>query len=96
MRGLLDGGADLLIVETCQDLLRPSLPRFIANDLRHFEKHRVRVPVIAQVTIGVFGTCSTCTEIEPHSPRWLPSRLMPIGMICGTGPRHAGESIRYL
>jgi 5-methyltetrahydrofolate--homocysteine methyltransferase len=54
VRGLLDGGVDLLIVETCQDLLQTKAA--LAAIFAHFEKHKVRVPVIAQVTIEVFGT----------------------------------------
>ncbi len=51
VRGLLDGGVDLLIVETCQDLLQTKAA--LGAIFAHFEKHRMRVPVIAQVTIEV-------------------------------------------
>src|SRR6202171_5994470 len=54
VRGLLDGGADLLIVETCQDLLQTKAA--LAAIFSHFEQTKTRVPVVAQVTIEVFGT----------------------------------------
>ena len=94
VRGLLDGGVDLLIVETCQDLLQTKAA--LAAIFAHFEKHRVRVPVIAQVTIEVFGTMLNGTEIGAALTALAPFPIDVIGMNCGTGPRHMTESIRYL
>jgi 5-methyltetrahydrofolate--homocysteine methyltransferase len=94
VRGLLDGGADLLIVETCQDLLQTKSA--LAAIFDHFEKNRVRVPVIAQVTIEVFGTMLNGTEISAALTALAPFPIDVIGMNCGTGPRHMTESIRYL
>src|SRR6476469_6282570 len=94
VRGLLDGGVDLLIVETCQDLLQTKAA--LAAIFGHFEKHRVRVPVIAQVTIEIFGTMLNGTEIGAALTALAPFPIDGIGMNCGTGPRHMTESIRYL
>jgi 5-methyltetrahydrofolate--homocysteine methyltransferase len=94
VRGLLDGGADLLIVETCQDLLQTKAA--LAAIFGHFEKHRVRVPVIAQVTIEIFGTMLNGTEIGAALTALAPFPIDVVGMNCGTGPRHMTESIRYL
>ena len=94
VRGLLDGGADLLIVETCQDLLQTKAA--LSAIFEHFKKHRVRVPVIAQVTIEVFGTMLNGTEIGAALTALAPFPIDVIGMNCGTGPRHMTESIRYL
>src|SRR5882672_147882 len=93
-RGLLDGGADLLIVETCQDLLQTKAA--LAAIFAHFEITRSRVPVIAQVTIEVFGTMLNGTEISAALTALAPFPIDVIGMNCGTGPRHMTESIRYL
>src|SRR3984893_17525319 len=92
--GLLDGGADLLIVETCQDLLQTKAA--LAAIFAHFERTRSRVPVIAQVTIEVFGTILNGTEIGAALTALAPFPIDVIGMNCGTGPRHMTESIRYL
>ena len=94
VRGLLDGGADLLIVETCQDLLQTKAA--LGAIFAHFEKNRVRVPVIAQVTIETFGTMLNGTEIGAALTALAPFPIDIIGMNCGTGPRHMTESIRYL
>ncbi len=94
VRGLLDGGVDLLIVETCQDLLQTKAA--LAAIFEHFKQQRTRVPVIAQVTIEVFGTMLNGTEIGAALTALAPFPVDLIGMNCGTGPRHMTESIRYL
>jgi 5-methyltetrahydrofolate--homocysteine methyltransferase len=92
--GLLDGGADLLIVETCQDLLQTKAA--LAAIFSHFAETHRRVPVIAQVTIELFGTMLNGTEISAALTALAPYPIDVIGMNCGTGPRHMTESIRYL
>ncbi|MDT5156412.1 MAG: 5-methyltetrahydrofolate--homocysteine methyltransferase [Acidobacteriota bacterium] len=94
VRGLLDGGADILIVETCQDLLQTKAA--LAAIFADFKKSRRRVPVIAQVTIEVFGTMLNGTEIGAALTALEPFPIDIIGMNCGTGPRSMTESIRYL
>src|SRR2546423_13983074 len=94
VRGLLDGGVDLLIVETCQDVLQTKAA--LAAIFSVFEERRTRVPVIAQVTIEVFGTMLNGTEISAALTALTPFPINVIGMNCGSGPRHMTESIRYL
>ncbi len=94
VRGLIDGGSDVLIVETCQDLLQTKAA--LAAIFEHFEKHRIKLPVIAQVTIEVFGTMLNGTEIGAALTALEPFPIDVIGMNCGTGPRHMTDSFRYL
>ena len=94
VRGLLDGGVDLLIVETCQDLLQTKAA--LAAIFSIFEERRARVPVIAQVTIEVFGTMLNGTEIAAALTALSPFPIDVVGMNCGTGPKHMTESIRYI
>ncbi|MDX6498928.1 MAG: 5-methyltetrahydrofolate--homocysteine methyltransferase [Blastocatellia bacterium] len=94
VRGLVDGGVDLLIVETCQDLLQTKAA--LSAIFENFKANRRRVPVIAQVTIEVFGTMLNGTEIGAALTALAPFPIDVIGMNCGTGPRHMTESIRYL
>ena len=93
-RGLLDGGVDLLIVETCQDLLQTKAA--LAAIFGHFKESHRRVPVIAQVTIEVFGTMLNGTEISAALTALAPFPIDVVGMNCGTGPKHMTESIRYI
>jgi 5-methyltetrahydrofolate--homocysteine methyltransferase len=94
VRGLVDGGSDLLIVETCQDLLQTKAS--LAAIFEHFEKNKIRIPVMAQVTIEIFGTMLNGTEIGAALTALEPFPIDVIGMNCGTGPKHMADSFRYL
>jgi 5-methyltetrahydrofolate--homocysteine methyltransferase len=93
-RGLLDGGVDLLIVETCQDLLQTKAT--LSAIFSEFKRTGRRVPVIAQVTIEPWGTMLPGTEISAALTALEPFPIDIIGLNCGTGPRNMTESIRYL
>ncbi|QQS42277.1 MAG: methionine synthase [Acidobacteriota bacterium] len=92
--GLIEGGSDLLIVETCQDLLQTKAALRAIFD--YFEEKRARIPVIAQVTIETFGTMLNGTEIGAALTALEPFSIDVIGMNCGTGPRQMTESLKYL
>jgi 5-methyltetrahydrofolate--homocysteine methyltransferase len=94
VNGLYAGGVDLFIVETCQDILQPKAA--LAAIFEFFEKQRVKIPVIAQVTIETFGTMLNGTEISAALTALEPFPIDVVGMNCGTGPRHMTESIKYL
>jgi len=94
VRGLIEGGVDLLQVETCQDLLQTKAA--LSAIFEFFGQAKRRVPVIAQVTIELFGTMLNGTEINAALTALEPFPIDVIGMNCGTGPKHMTESIRYL
>ncbi|MEP7074236.1 MAG: methionine synthase [Acidobacteriota bacterium] len=94
VRGLIDGGSEVLIVETCQDLLQTKAA--LAAIFELFEKQKMKLPVIAQVTIEVFGTMLNGTEIGAALTALEPFPIDVIGMNCGTGPKHMTDSFRYL
>src|SRR3989441_4519909 len=93
-RGLLDGGADLLIVETCQDILQTKAA--LAAIFEEFESSKRRVPVIAQVTIEAFGTMLMGTEIGAALTAIEPFPIDVFGMNCATGPQQMSANVRYL
>ncbi len=94
VRGLVEGGSDILIVETCQDLLQTKAA--LAAIFDHFKQNKVRIPVIAQVTIETFGTMLNGTEIAAALTALEPFPIDVIGMNCGTGPKQMAESLKYL
>nr|MBA3323562.1 homocysteine S-methyltransferase family protein [Pyrinomonadaceae bacterium] len=94
VRGLMDGGVDLLIVETCQDLLQTK--GTLAAIFEEFARRGQRVPVIAQVTIEPWGTMLPGTEISAALTALAPFPVDVLGMNCGTGPKNMTESLRYL
>jgi 5-methyltetrahydrofolate--homocysteine methyltransferase len=93
-RGLVDGGADLLIVETCQDLLQTKAALTAIFD--YFAETNRRLPVIAQVTIEAFGTMLMGTEIGAALTALEPFPIDVIGMNCATGPKQMTDNVRYL
>jgi 5-methyltetrahydrofolate--homocysteine methyltransferase len=94
VRGLLDGGADLLVVETCQDMLQTKAALFAVFE--EFAASRRRVPVIASVTIETMGTMLLGTEITSAIVTLEPYDVDILGMNCATGPREMSEHIRTL
>jgi 5-methyltetrahydrofolate--homocysteine methyltransferase len=92
--GLVEGGADLLIVETCQDLLQTKAA--LAAIFEYFAKKKVQVPVIASVTVETMGTMLLGSDIAAALTALEPFPLTAIGMNCATGPKEMSENIRYL
>lgn len=94
VRGLFDGGVDMFIVETCQDILQTKAA--LRSIFEFFEKQKVKLPVIAQVTIETFGTMLNGTEISAALTALEPYPIDIIGMNCGTGPDQMTENVKYL
>jgi 5-methyltetrahydrofolate--homocysteine methyltransferase len=92
--GLLDGGVDMFIIETCQDLLQTKAALRAVFEL--FEERRLIVPVIVQVTIETFGTMLNGTEVSSALTSLEPFPIDVIGMNCGTGPDQMTENVKYL
>ncbi|HTY58110.1 MAG TPA: methionine synthase, partial [Bacteroidota bacterium] len=93
-RGLLDGGVDLLCIETCQDLLQAKAALCGVFDC--FRDARRRVPVIVSVTVESTGTLLLGTEIAAALVALEPFDIDVIGMNCATGPKEMSEHIRVL
>ena len=94
VRGLYDGGVDMFIVETCQDLLQ--IKAALASIFEFFAKQKIKLPVITQVTIETFGTMLNGTEISAALTALEPFPIDIIGMNCGTGPDQMTENVKYL
>jgi 5-methyltetrahydrofolate--homocysteine methyltransferase len=92
--GLIDGGVDVLMVETCQDILQTKA--CLSAVFRCFADKRVKFPVITSVTIEQTGTMLMGTEIAAALTALEPFDISVIGMNCATGPREMSENIRYL
>jgi 5-methyltetrahydrofolate--homocysteine methyltransferase len=94
VRGLFDGGVDMFVVETCQDILQTKAALSAIFDF--FAEKRIKLPVIAQVTIETFGTMLNGTEISAALTALEPFPIDVIGMNCGTGPKQMADSLKYL
>jgi len=93
--GLLDGGVDVLCVETCQDPLQ--IKAALAGAMDSFGEKGRRVPIIASITIETTGTMLMGTEVAAALTTLEPFDIVEIiGMNCATGPKEMEEHLRYL
>jgi len=93
-RGLLEGGVDLLLIETVFDLLSGkaavnACKRAMAAAGRH-------VPLQVQVTIELTGRMLPGTEIAAALTALDAMQVDVIGLNCATGPAEMGEALRHL
>ena len=91
---LLEGGVDVLLVETCQDLLQAKAGVVAMFDA--MQKAGRRVPVQVQVTLEATGTMLLGTEIGAALTALEPYGVDIIGMNCATGPREMNDAVRHL
>jgi 5-methyltetrahydrofolate--homocysteine methyltransferase len=91
---LVEGGVDVLLVETAQDILE--VKAAIAGFERLFAELGRRVAVQAQVTLDTSGRMLLGTDIASAMTTLEALRIDVIGLNCSTGPEHMREPIRYL
>jgi 5-methyltetrahydrofolate--homocysteine methyltransferase len=92
--GLLRGGADALIIETCQDLLQAKAA--IIGARRAVAQLATDTLIIAQVTIETTGMMLLGSEIGAALTALEPLGVDMIGLNCATGPGEMSEHLRYL
>ena len=93
-RYLIEGGVDLLLLETMQDLLE--LKAAIAGIVREFDKGLRRVPIQAQPTLITEGRMLLGTDIRAICATLGALPVDVIGLNCSTGPAQMRDSVRYL
>ncbi len=93
-RGLVEGGADFLLVETCQDTrnIKAALLAIerLSNEIGQ------RVPFIVSVTIEPMGTMLAGQAVEAMWSSLKHAKPLAFGMNCATGPEFMTDHIRTL
>ncbi|HEU4585088.1 MAG TPA: homocysteine S-methyltransferase family protein, partial [Gemmatimonadaceae bacterium] len=92
--GLVEGGVDVLLIETAQDILE--VKAAIAGIERLFAQIGRRVPLQVQVTLDTSGRMLLGTDIASAMTTLEALGVNVIGLNCSTGPEHMREPIRYL
>lgn len=95
IRALVKGGVDLLIIETCQDLLQIKTAMTTCFRVLN-ELGKKDIPVMVSVTIERTGTMLVGTDIAAAAVTFEPFPLMSFGLNCATGPAEMESHIRYL
>jgi len=91
---LVEGGVDLLLIETSQDILE--VKAAVAGIERLFTEIGRRIPIQAQITLDVSGRMLLGTDIASAMTTLEALNVDVIGLNCSTGPEHMREPIRYL
>ena len=91
---LVEGGVDVLLVETAQDILE--VKAALTGFERLFAELGRRVPVQAQVTLDTSGRMLLGTDIASALTTLQAMRVDVIGLNCSTGPEHMREPVRFL
>src|SRR5205823_13806955 len=92
--GMIEGGADAVIVETSQDLLQAKSA--ILGAKRAMASTGRQLPLIAQVTVETTGTMLLGSEIGAALTALEPLGVDLVGLNCATGPAEMSEHLRYL
>ncbi len=93
-RGLLEGGADLILVETQQDILETKA--VVLGARRAFAASGRSVPIQAQVTLDTNGRMLLGTDVGAALAILDALDVDVIGLNCSTGPDYMREPVRYL
>ena len=91
---LIEGGVDILLIETAQDLLQAKIAAIgVLDAMRRAGK---RLPFQVQVTLQESGTMLLGTEIGAALTALEPLDIDAIGLNCATGPAEMNDAVRYL
>ena len=98
IEGLYDGGADLLLIETCQDVLQIKVA---LNAIAEFfdkktAEGKPRIPVMVSVTMETTGTMLVGSDISAVVTILEPYPIDILGLNCATGPDLMKEHMQYL
>ena len=91
---LIEGGVDVLLVETARDLLQAKIA--VIGVFAAMEKAKKRLPVAVQATLQESGTMLLGTEIGAALTALEPFDVDVIGMNCATRLKEMNDAVRYL
>ena len=96
-RGLLDGGIDVFLIETSQDILQ--IKCTVNACLKALKERGLTtndIPIMAQVTIETTGTMLLGTEIAGAAAALAEFPIFSLGLNCATGPTEMSEHLHWL
>ncbi|NLF78867.1 MAG: methionine synthase [Chloroflexi bacterium] len=93
-QGLVEGGVDVLLLETSQDILE--VRAAVVGINRYFADAGIRIPLQAQITLDTSGRMLFGTDIASALATLEALPIDVIGLNCSTGPEHMAEPVRYL
>src|SRR5579864_5631556 len=91
---LIEGGVDVLLIETAQDLLQAKIATI--GVLEAMQKSGKRLPLQVQVTLQDERGAMLGTEIGAALTALEPFDVEILGLNCATGPKEMNDAVRYL
>lgn len=92
--GLIEGGVDLLQIETVQDLIQAKAVLITALEI--ISQMKAKIPIIVQVTIQPNGKMLLGSGMETVATVFEPFPLLALGLNCATGPQAMRDHIQTL
>ncbi|MEN1705760.1 MAG: homocysteine S-methyltransferase family protein, partial [Planctomycetota bacterium] len=97
IRGLIAGGTDAILLETCQDLLQVKCAINAALlALEDSGKTHEDIPILVNVTIEQTGTMLVGSSIEAAVAALRHYPIASLGLNCATGPVEMEEHVRHI
>ena len=93
-QGLLEGGVDLIQIETCQDPLQIKAAVLAAED--KMKELKIKLPLIVQVTVDKFNKLLVGTSLEAVVSILQSFDLWALGINCGFGPLQLEDPLEEL
>ncbi len=92
--GLVDGGVDAIVIETCQDPLQ--IKAAVNGAKRAREEAHKDTPILVQLTIETTGALLVGADIAAAATIVEALGVPVIGLNCATGPREMAEHVKWL
>ena len=94
INGLIDGGIDLLLIETCQDVLQ--IKSALSASQEVIKNKNIELPIMISITMETTGTMLVGSDIASALTILEPYNIDILGLNCATGPVQMKEHIKYL
>ncbi|KIM11948.1 MAG: 5-methyltetrahydrofolate--homocysteine methyltransferase [Sulfuricurvum sp. PC08-66] len=92
--GLIDGGVDVFLLETCQDPLQIKAALHACEAAS--QERNVKIPIMVSVTIELAGTMLIGTDAQTIATIMEPFEILSLGFNCGTGPQQYEKHLKTL
>ncbi|WP_413677833.1 methionine synthase [Prochlorococcus sp. MIT 0916] len=92
-KALIEGGIDLFIIETCQDVLQIKAALQSVNEAIGSGK---KIPLMVSVTMETTGQMLIGSDISSITTILEPFNIDILGLNCATGPEEMKDHIKYL
>jgi len=92
--GLIDGGCDIFMLETCQDPLQ--IKAALHGCEAANEERGVQLPIMVSVTIELSGSMLIGTDATTIVTILEPFDILSLGFNCGTGPDQVKKHLKTL